>query len=249
MNGTLTMLAFAMASLGGVTPPEHIPPAPVPATAYQGLDCADLMRAAETADEDLADAWDRHETLVRHRFGAPPPILRRSETKVSQLKGELEAIWRVADEKSCGAATEQTDLAWAPGREPGPMLGDPRARPGPEAFEPDAEQPDDQYGPEADAAYADEPPPPGMEPGEPVFEDEPQPADMAAVDDDLAGGPPAEEPDEVDGYGQPDSQADPRGAPATRDAGPARWPSAGDRAAPPVSGGQSLDDVDWPQGD
>lgn len=250
MNGSLTMLAFAMASLGGVTPPEHIPPTPAPAAAYQGLDCVDLMRAAEVVDEDLADAWDRQETLVRHRFGAPPPIVRRSEMRVSQLKGELEAIWQVADGKGCGEAPQATDLAWAPGREPGPMLGDPRDRLAPEAFGPQEDQP----GSEADAAYADAPPP-GLEPDEPAFADEPQPTDMADAGDDLAGGPLPEEPSEVDGYGEPDPQADPRAAPEPpaapqrRDTGPARWPSAGERPAASVSGDRSLDDVDWPKGD
>lgn len=244
MNGSLTMLAIAMASLGGVTPPEQIPPSPAPAGAYQQLDCVDLMRAAEVVDEDLADAWDRQETLVRHRFGAPPPIVRRSEMRVSQLKGELEAIWRVADRKGCGEAPQATDLAWAPGREPGPMLGDPRGRGDPEAFGPEEAQSEDQAGPEAEAAYADEP----------AFEDEPQPTDMAAVEDDLAGGPPAEEPNEVLGYGEPVPQADPRAmppppAPRRRDAGPARWPSAGDRPAASVDSNRSLDDVDWPQND
>ncbi|MDB5469023.1 MAG: hypothetical protein JWR84_583 [Caulobacter sp.] len=247
MNGSLTMLAFAMASLGGATPPEHIPPAPVPATAYQGLDCAQLMGAAEVADADLGDAWDRQEMLVRHRFGAPPTIVRRSEMQVSQLKGELEAIWRVADRKGCGEATGQTDLAWAPGREPGPMLGDPRERSG-EAFGPEAEQPGAEA--EAEAAYAeDSPPADAADVDEPAFADEPQPADMAAVDDDLAGGPPPEESDEVEGYGEPEPQADPRAAPPAQDAGPARWPSAGDRSAPPVNNGRPLDDVDWPKGD
>jgi hypothetical protein len=242
MNGSLTMLAFAMASLGGVTPPEHIPPTPVPATAYQGLDCGDLMRAAETVDNDLARAWDRQELLVRHRFGAPPPIVRRSEGQVAQLKGELEAIWRVADRKGCGGAPEQADLAWAPGREPGPMLGEPRER---DAFEPEAPPPLDaaDLGPEADAAYGDEPPADDATyaADESAFAEEPQPADRAVLDDDLAGGPMADEPPEVDGYGQ----AEP---PPARDAGPARWPSADDRGAPRVvAPGQRLDDADWPK--
>jgi hypothetical protein len=233
MNGSFTMLAFAMASLGGVTPPEHIPPAPVPVTAYQSLDCADLMRAAETVDGDLAEAWDRQEMLVRHRFGAPPTIVRRSEGQVSQLKGELEAIWRVADTKGCGEAAQQADLAWAPGREPGPVLGEPRER---DAFEPEAPPPLDaaDSGPEADAVYGDEP----------TFADGPEPVEQAAMDDDLAGGPMVDEPAEVDGYGEPE-----RAPPPVRDAGPARWPSANDRVAPPVDGERSLDDVDWPKGD
>lgn len=241
MNGSLTMLVFAMASLGGVTPPEQIPPTPAPAGAYQALDCVDLMRAAEVVDEDLADAWDRQETLVRHRFGAPPPIVRRSEMRVSQLKGELEAIWQVADRKGCGEAPQATDLAWAPSREPGPMLGDPRDRPEPEAFGPE----DDQVGPEAEAAYADEP----------AFEDEPEPTEMASAPADLAGGPLPDAPNEVEGYGEPEPQADPRAAPQPqapperRDTGPARWPSAGERPAAAVNSGQSLDDVDWPRGD
>lgn len=233
MNGSLTLLAIAMASLGGVTPPEHIPPAPVPVTAYQGLGCDDLMRAAETVDDDLARAWDRQEMLVRHRFGAPPPIVRRSEGQVAQLKGELEAIWRVADRKGCGEAPEQAELAWAPGRQPGPMLGDPRER---DAFEPEAPPPLDaaDLGPEADAAYGDEP----------VLAEEPEPADQAVLDDDLAGGPAPEEPPqdeltEVDGYGQPEPP---------RDVGPARWPSADERGGPAVvRPGETLDDVDWPE--
>jgi hypothetical protein len=249
MNGTLTMLAIGMASLGGVTPPEHIPPAPVPATAYQGLDCGDLMRAAETVDDDLARAWDRQEMLVRHRFGAPPPIVRRSEGQVAQLKGELEAIWRVADRKGCGEAPEQADLAWAPGREPGPMLGEPRER---EAFDPDALPPQADRGPEADAAYGEEPPADeaAYAADEPTFADRADPVEQATMDDDLAGGPGAEEPadvgaplseepPEVDGYGEPQPR---------RDAGPARWPSADERGAPAVvRPGQKLDDVDWPK--
>ena len=228
MNSSLTMLAFAMASLGDVTPPEHILPSPVPATAYQGLDCGDLMRAAETVDNDLARAWDRQELLVRHRFGAPPPIVRRSEDQVAQLKGELEAIWRVADRKGCGEAPEQADLAWAPGREPGPMLGEPRER---DAFEPEAPPPLDAAdgAPEADAAYGDEP----------AVADEPEPVDQAVLDDELAGGPMPDEPPEIDGYG---------GAEPPRDAGPARWPSAGEQGGPRVVGpGQRLDDADWPE--
>ncbi len=227
MNGSLTMLAFAMVGLGGVTSPEHIPPAPVPASAYQGLDCVDLMRAAETVDADLADAWDHQELLARHRFGAPPTIVRRSEAKVAQLKGELETIWRVADQKSCGDSAPSQDLAWAPGREPGPMLGEPRER---DAFGPEEQLRLEAAGPEAEAD----------EPGFDTGADEPDPVDQAAIDDDQAG-PTPEEPAEVEGYGGPEPQA--------RDAGPARWPSTEGRPASPVTGGQSLDDVDWPKAD
>lgn len=228
MAGSLTMLAFAMASLGGVTPPEHIPPAPVPVTAYQGLGCDDLMRAAETVDGDLAQAWDRQAMLVRHRFGAPPPIVRRSEGQVAQLKGELEAIWRAADRKGCGEAPEQAELAWAPGREPGPMLGEPSEQ---EVFDPEAPPPLEAAapGPEADAIYGDEP----------ALDEPPEPVDQAELDEALAGGPPPEEPPEVDGYGDTEGR---------REAGPARWPSPGERNDPEVvRPGEALDDVDWPE--
>lgn len=274
MNASFTILAM-MASWGAL-PPERIPPAEVSPAAFERLDCRQLLRAANSVEADLDVAWDRHERMQRfHRFPmppAPPPMVRRAENEIARYKGELEAIWQVSEDKGCEARGE--DVAWSPGDREGPMSEDgyddrgagrygrlpeeppaaavPSPAPAGPAAWPDAPSPEagpadeaETFGPEAAAAYDTQDAAEADLPPESVADvAEAAPAEPAEAD--LAGGPAPEEPAEVDGYGDPEPQAAPARE-ARRDAGPARWPSAGERAPQQLAESGDLDNVDWPQ--